>query len=277
VLRAAALTWLIILTTPWWPALDGDVALMTVAIAFLASVTVLIVFYTSFNRRLASFSDISWEELTPLETALREQEESIGFFWARGSDAWSFQPIMKRLADRGVPRPRTIIDVTVADRLGRIERPQHFMEPEPIMPSSNLGYAMTTFVFTMYSFGIVAQLCVGNLLFAGLMFLLAIPLLVSIPVVRDQFRRLWETGGIVLAGQGWIRYRRSHMWTTKDSMLIVCRIVGTSSIAVILSGPNRVTVLSFINERDPDFIKLWQRWNHPDPRPELVYEDDAAL
>ena len=35
--------------------------------------------------------------------------------------------------------------------------------------------------------------------------------------------------------------------------------------------PARVVLfLTYANVKDPEFIKLWQRWNHPDPRPELA-------
>jgi hypothetical protein len=138
------------------------------------------------------------------------------------------------------------------------------------MSSSRMGYGWVVTLIVFYLGNALLQFLVGNYLFMGLWIAGGVFLAAAIPAVRDQLRLLWDFSGNVVAGQGWTRDHKNRVWTTADAIMVIHKVTSSSSLEVVITGPAGVVTLSFINERDPDFVKLWQRWNHPDPRPELA-------
>ncbi len=87
--------------------------------------------------------------------------------------------------------------------------------------------------------------------------------------------RLYSTE--ILAGPGWLRdLANVRQWTIDNSMMLVQlqgrRVLGPIWLHVI--GPAGIQTLFFGSARDLGFVRLWQRWMHPNPRLELIAEDD---
>ncbi len=182
---------------------------------------------------------------------------------------WRF--LLERCRSAQVNLPRTIVDAGVQSRLAAIPLPDDLLEPETILPSSASLREAVWALFGLYILlGLIQVLerrwftAVLYVVFGGL-------LLISLPPVRDRLRTLLDTGNLV-AGTGWIRHRGKRTWTVDNAVMLVRTRSGSVPLHVMLIGEEGELPLSFTNERDPDFIKLWQRWNHPHPRPELVVE-----
>ncbi len=94
---------------------------------------------------------------------------------------------------------------------------------------------------------------------------------VQIPVIRDLIPALRPEGAAPIAGMGFIEDSKGKLWTVDDSLMILSgRKSGDKPVYVHIVGPAGWLLLTYANVKDPEFIKLWQRWNHPDPRPELA-------
>jgi hypothetical protein len=94
------------------------------------------------------------------------------------------------------------------------------------------------------------------------------------PRVRQLFPGVRLDQWAHVAAPGVVKDRRSNVWSTDDSVMLVGG-KGGKLVEVQLVGPTRVTLLRFTSAHDPDFIALWQRWNHPQPRPELLLGEEA--
>ena len=178
-----------------------------------------------------------------------------------------FQSNCQRL---GIPRPRTVLDSTLAERLGALDRPDIGMEPEPILGSGDprgvLQWISPGFVLIG-----VALMMYREVWHAMSMFVAAgLWSFTSRPAVRDRLRIFrWDDGSMV-AGMGSLRDARNRVWTTDNALMIVQTKDSAGGLFVRFVGDPGEAQLSFNHESDPDFLKLWQRWNHPTPRPELV-------
>lgn len=259
------------------PLLPGFEDLHIRFVAVFLIVVFLLIFamaYRSFRRRFAPLANVAPDARTPLERVLKAQDENSPFLSTAVTNVWSWASLANRMKAEGIERPRTIVARALSDRLAPIERPAHFMEPEPILPSSHFGPGMTIAIIGLYVFNALLQFFMGQYVGVALWLVAGGFFAALIPPIRDALRQFWDSGGNIVAGQGWVRDKRGRVWTTADAMLMILSLSGSSAIGTVLTGPAGVTMLSFMSERDPDFIKLWQRWNHPDPRPELAGQDE---
>lgn len=265
---AAVLLWLV-------PGVDRVYPVLM--LAFLVYVVLLFLGIGLWSRKaaLAPFAGIERGALHPIERILVDQERETPRFGARIEDLWSWEELTERCHREGVVMPRTILAQTLKPRLMPLERPAEFLEPEPIHPSSNVGYAATLFLVLIYLWNAAAQFFMGHYMVTAIWLVCGLFFALGIPTLRDRVRKLWDSGGRFVAGQGWLRDRRGRIWTTSDSVVVVRKSFTTSTLAWWVIGPAGVSWITFINENDPEFIKLWQRWNHPDPRPELAYQTDS--
>ncbi len=173
----------------------------------------------------------------------------------------------------GLARPRTIVHSGLATRLGALERPGHGMEPEPILGSGD-GPVTTTVLWVTFflAFGAI-QLSMGHWFGGSMMlFVAGIFAFSSIPSLRDRFRIMrWDDGNLV-AGMGGVKDVGSdRLWSVNDAVMLVRTKQPVGALFVRFVGEAGILRLTFVNERDPDFVKMWQRWNHPRPKPELMH------
>ena len=57
-------------------------------------------------------------------------------------------------------------------------------------------------------------------------------------------------------------------------MLVQVKQGGEAFFVTLISKTGNMS-LTFLNGDDPDFVALWQRWTHPNPRPALVGATDG--
>jgi len=171
----------------------------------------------------------------------------------------------------GHPLPVTFATQSLREELSAFELPAHLMEPEEILPSNPFGTTGSVFI-------VIVHVLVAALLFTstqplwGLLFLaMGAFWLAGIPAIRDRFRVALPQGDLIIA-PGAARDQRDHMWTVDDSILLVQEYAGAIKVT-LLGGtgkgkPRKVLTFSYVS--DPEFIRLWQCWNHPAPRPQLL-------
>lgn len=145
------------------------------------------------------------------------------------------------------------------------------MEPEPILGSGDARGLMNWLWPLGFTASGLISMILGEALIAVLVFLVAgFFIVTSVPAIRDRFRIFrWDDGNIV-AGMGSLRDERNRLWTIDNAMMIVQTKEIAGALFVRFIGEVGEMQVTFTDERDPDFITLWQRWNHPAPRPELA-------
>lgn len=164
--------------------------------------------------------------------------------------------------------PVTVVEDALQAELEPIPRPEALLEPEPVTTlrnkTSNLGLVLV----------VITIVCVGTFLFSigmrriiGFAFLaLMVPPLLA--VAESRGFRVWPAESFApFAGPGVVTHR-NRRWTVDDSIMFVQKT--DRGIRVQFDGPSGSLLLRFHSEKAPGFITLWQRWNHPQPRPELL-------
>ena len=276
-LPVLALGALFMLTMLLWLVPGIDPVVPATILFFLVLIVLLFFGIGLWSRRasMAPFAGINWHPLEPIERILIDQEKATPRFGAGNEDLWSWEALAERCRREDVVMPRTLIHKALKDRLQWYETPADFLEPEPIHQSSDMPYGPTLFFCGFWLFIAFTQFRMGHPIFAAFAAAIGLGTACGIPAVRDRVRKLWDSGGHLVAGQGWLRDRRGRLFTTEDSLVVVREDTQSSTLKWMVTGRAGVMTLSFINENDPEFDKLWQRWNHPDPRPELANHADG--
>ncbi|MCH2161550.1 MAG: hypothetical protein MK085_06710, partial [Phycisphaerales bacterium] len=91
--------------------------------------------------------------------------------------------------------------------------------------------------------------------------------------LRPYLLRLWRRGsGSYIIGPGFLAEGNGRTFTVADSILLVSRNPKEvhTELRVMLLGPKHRRRFRFNSVGDRAFVKLWQCWTHPDPRPELA-------
>lgn len=178
--------------------------------------------------------------------------------------------LAERLAESGRPVPRTIIPESMREELLAIPRPDDLLEPERIASSTRTG--RVAFVLIL----IAAVTVVGTALMnrdwmrAGFYSLLCGVILWNSSGLSHFTRAYRNEDNLPTAWPGGISDHTGRRWTVRDSVMVVRGARPGGGLAVEVLGGAMNLQLTFASSRDPDFITLWQRWNHPQPRPELV-------
>ncbi|MDG2292387.1 MAG: hypothetical protein P8L37_06985 [Phycisphaerales bacterium] len=188
------------------------------------------------------------------------------------------QAAMARLRDEaaadGISIPRTIIDHRFAISVANILLEPNMLEPEPIIPGTarirrrRIMGVIFGLLFLLFGLMLDWQYCTIIGIAA-----LVVPIL-SLNIIRRHAETL--RGGLhrFVAGQGFVRSTRGHIWNSSDSLCVIRSMDRRTRIddacIVVLYGPNGVRLIPFPSTLDPHFISFWRRWNHPDPRPTLA-------
>jgi hypothetical protein len=197
-----------------------------------------------------------------------ERKRPLIPWWRPGR--WTWDDLQERLHRCSAPVPRTVAESLRLESLNLIELPNSMLEPEPITTGAPLSTGCLMLVMAVTLFGALLMLLggswlIGLLAIIGLLFWISV-----IPTVRWRLPWTAEHPRSSVAGLGVVCNARGQRWTVDNAMMILMARSETSSISVHIIGPPGWLSLTFANETDPEFIKLWQRWNHPHPRPELL-------
>lgn len=198
-----------------------------------------------------------------------EQSRSAWCWWK--PKLWPWSQLREVAGPRQIAVPRTIVDSKLVERLGAIEQPSHLLEPEPVM-GSGLGLSRRTH-YWLTAFLVMAagtQFALGLWQSAVIAALGAVVYIVSVPRWRDTTRGLRMNEFKYVAGVGYVEDSQGRRWTCDNAIMLVQVKRRSEALFVSLIGEAGSMAITFLSADDPDFIALWQRWAHPNPRPALV-------
>jgi hypothetical protein len=189
-------------------------------------------------------------------------------FFYRSSDPKHWGSMVAIAESNGLTLPRTLADDKLRNDLSRISLTADLLEPEHILKSQAMGSRGVVLMALVYL--APALLMATSNWRASLIYVaMAMGFTASLPRVRRLTRPYrWEQRAPV-AGCGVLK-GVDQRWTCDDALMIVQRTVFSGGIVVTLIGRAGIWVAGFADTTDDDFINLWQRWNHLDPKPELL-------
>lgn len=171
--------------------------------------------------------------------------------------------------------PRTVVDARLGEQL-KSDRflLEHLEEPEKI---PILGIGQTYLVLALVGVVCLAGMSslawwpqAGSMIQSWLFYVFVIAVL----ALTVPFRRfLVSTGSVlgrplaVLASPCLVDNQRGKRWVAGQATMFVCKF--GENLHVVLVGPAGRIALHFDGTSSREFRSLWQRWNHPNPRPEL--------
>ena len=212
----------------------------------------------------------AYQEAAALGGIVFDLERSRPVISLLDDGAWSWEVFEERRREARLRRPRALVDSCMERVMGDLERPGHLLEPEPILSSP----AMSTWAefLLVASYGVLAaqNFVSGRVWPAAMILLCAAIILSQVPPVRDRIPALRRDEQAPVAGVGYVEKHRRGRWTADDAMLLVSAPKASGPLYVRLVGPAGWLSLTFMSPSDPEFVRLWQRWMHPRPRPELA-------
>jgi len=182
---------------------------------------------------------------------------------------WEWNRLQRSCPQPRSARPRTIADAALRTRLMDPPLPDYLLEPEEIVPAG--GHARSIIFAAGVLSLVIMYILAAISVWLMVLFMLAVFFAAtSIAPVRRRIALMAPIETALIAGQGWVREPNGRVWTTDDAMLIVTQVAPGAPLRVFLTGPSGCIRRSFPHHTAPAFINLWQRWNHPDPRPSLA-------
>ncbi|MEE8458431.1 MAG: hypothetical protein V3S08_01085 [Phycisphaerales bacterium] len=236
------------------------VALVPIVIG-LAGLVLVVVNEIRAVRRLADLARI--DSTDDLATATVRLLVRVGVYrrWGLRSVPWKrFDGERTR---RGIPTLKIVVDEALREQLAAIGLPDHLVEPERLDPGkTGAGQLAGTTVLGLFA---AWNLYRGHMVVGGasaFLFLSSVLLnpavLASMPIVGD--------GSRPVAGPGYLDFFGGRRLTVRDSVMIVTRGPRKWSVQVFLTGPAGALCWGYPRIDDPQFVRLWQRWGHPNPR-----------
>jgi hypothetical protein len=212
----------------------------------------------------------AWIPSSPDAADIVRELESRRPLFARSAVTWNWDEFRQATAARGMQAPRTIVDSALAERLGAIEWTEYALEPEPILSSTPQGRATIAGLTAFCALIALLQVAGGRVWLGLFMLAPAACLVAGLPRVRDALRPLRQDEFNMIAGMGSLADRHGLRWSVDDAVMLVQTNRTPGGLYVSVVGEAGRAAMTFTDEHDGDFITLWQRWNHPHPRPELL-------
>lgn len=231
-------------------------------------------------RQLEELADPSWRESVEVSRALAAARwcrlDSMLFLF---SQRRSWNRLRRALDSLQSPCPAALVDHRLHEACLSIARTEHTLEPELL--ESRISRAgrpslRRSFIGQMIVLLILGGTCIGirsrgsnpmhSLAMLLVMFVLYAPFLAFMvlwPAIRTALPRLRSAP---IAGMGVVIDGRGRRWTVDDSILFI--EPKEEGIVPGLYGPAGTLRMLFYKEGDEGFEALWQRWTHPNPRPE---------
>ena len=175
-----------------------------------------------------------------------------------------------------LPNIKAIVDPLLQDEIQSIELRDDLLEQELLqssMPMKDKHFILAiVFMTLMLTYSAIK----GSWLSAAFVIYIIVFLLPNISILRERLPFIRNEYRSLLVGLGWVSsHKRKQKWTIADSIILLRmkkkRPLGT--LYVRLLGPTKDYDFMFESVHDPEFIRLWQRWMHPNPRLELMEQD----
>jgi hypothetical protein len=188
-----------------------------------------------------------------------------------GEPGQAWKEVRQRAYRLGVPLPRCVVAEKLEAGCRAIPLTADLLEPEEIASLGRSGnWRFFLFRLLMLSFLATYAWRVRQWLVLGVSVFLLFSLLSS------RFRWLrWDKivgGGTPdpIAGCGVIKDHQGRRLASPNSTMLVQSLRSSSSPIVTIFGETGMLSMTFSSPKDADFIKLWQRWNHLDPKPDIL-------
>ena len=214
----------------------------------------------------------------------RKRRKPLGILQARSD--WA--AALKQVRESCDPPVIAVCEESLEKKLMAIEELTRFPEPESLGVGGITRWGLASF-FVVVAGGLSSScfLISGSGRFLGpalaaegasLWVLTVIGLVLLLftifgTPIRGFLIRRWRRGsGSFIIGPGFLAEGNGRALTVADSLLMVDsnpKEVNTE-IRVLLLGPKHRRRFRFNSVRDRAFVKLWQCWTHPEPRPELA-------
>jgi hypothetical protein len=198
-------------------------------------------------------------------------ERRSQFLTYDGRSKWDWPAFLAELHRRSIVRPHTIVDEATLPQLGAIPLTENLLEPEPVQASGDRSRSSLLLGAGACALGAAYFFMMGIWVVGVLLSGLALLMTAGLPQVRDVLRTLPMMESGVLAAPGVVvDAKRKRRWTIDDAVMLVQCTSTVGPLIVRIVGEAGWVTLTFSDERDADFVTLWQRWNHPRPRPDLL-------
>ncbi|MCH8824139.1 MAG: hypothetical protein IH984_11610 [Planctomycetes bacterium] len=180
------------------------------------------------------------------------------------------------LAKDQLPSIKALVDPLLQDEIQSIELHDELLEQELLQSSMPMKDKHFTLVIVFMTVILTYSAIKGSWLSAAFVIYIIVFLLPNISILRERLPFIRNEYRSLLVGLGWVSsHKRKQKWTIADSIILLRmkknRPLGT--LYVRLLGPTKDYDFMFESVRDPEFIRLWQRWMHPNPRLELMEQD----
>lgn len=196
--------------------------------------------------------------------------EQPNVVWSK-SGRWTWADLCDGFASPQATLPRCLAEEFRRSALERIERPDHMLEPESIAAGAASTQSGMGLLLGFMGLGWLMTVAASPWRISAIWFpIFAAFMLAGLPAVRRRLPWVTDRARLPVAGLGFIRDHKSRTWTIHDALMLVTAKNSASHIWVYIVGQVGWLRFAFADETDPEFIKLWQRWNHPHPRPELL-------
>lgn len=180
------------------------------------------------------------------------------------------------LAKDQLPSIKALVDPLLQDEIQSIELHDELLEQELLqsnMPMKDKKFIVAIIFMTVIS---TYSAIKGSWLAAAFVIYIIMFLLPNISFLRERLPFIRNEYRSLLVGLGWVSsHKRKQKWTIADSIILlrIKKNKPLETIYVRLLGPTKDYDFMFESVRDPEFIRLWQRWMHPNPRLELMEQD----
>lgn len=184
--------------------------------------------------------------------------------------AWRWPSFLAKLDAADLGQPRTLVDDRHLMAVATIGLPDELLEPETIAkgggPPGCIAPALALTVLGCLLLGFAS----GSFVYPALGVVCLVISLPLLPAVRRRLPWVTDQPRLPIAGVGFVQDVKGRSWTVNNAIMLVKATGWIHGIRIELIGEAGLLPFAFGDETDPEFIKLWQRWNHPHPRPELL-------
>ncbi|MDG2053540.1 MAG: hypothetical protein P8J86_02420 [Phycisphaerales bacterium] len=175
---------------------------------------------------------------------------------------------------QGTSRPEVIADLAFIQSLRSIALLPGLPEPEHVLASSKRKISNIVISLILAANALGLALLYGQIICLAVGFVFLISGLLPLPPVRRFVRQFQRDSKGLIAGPGFTVSSSGQIWNTEDSVAIIraAQLCPNrfASVYLQLIGPAGCKQMSFGSISDPDFLCFWQRWTHPEARPELA-------
>ena len=186
---------------------------------------------------------------------------------------WSWNTLDAERIRRGLPRAATIVANWLENEVRPLPRTGAMLEPEYIVASLPQSTKATMTSVAMFGLFALVQAANRNWLTAAFLGFGALGFLASMTSIRNSIPGLRPEGRAPIAGPGTIEDHSGKRWSVDAATMFIWSQKPRMPLYVYVCGPAGWITFTFSSSADPDFMNLWQRWTHPNPRPELLIEN----